>query len=226
LDAAYRGVRLCEVFHRAVAAYSVHELRARFDDDALVAAIDGAQSTGLFLLGEQHNHAETPRAIYTLMRSLDLRSLALEWESDLRPVVDAYLAEGADATEALSEDGRITEGHFAVLVRLQAEGRLDRLILMDETSRDWTGDWTERDASMARTLLRERDRAQPVLVVAGAFHTTSGADGEPTLATLIDSQIPGVPRGLLDYANSPRREGRFHRDRNGDFVFALPGGTT
>jgi hypothetical protein len=226
LDGAYRGVRLCEVFHRAVASYSVHELRARFDADALAAAIESVRSSGLFLLGEQHKHAETPRAIYTLMRRLDLRSLALEWESDLRPVVDAYLAEGADAAEALSEDGRITEGHFAVLARLQAEGRLEQVILMDETSRDWAGDWTERDASMARTLLRERDPAQPVLVVAGAFHTTLGAEGEPTLATLIDRQIPGVPRGLLDYANGPRREGRFRRDRNGTFVFALPGATT
>jgi len=225
LEGAYRDVRLCEVFHRAVAAYSVHELQARFEDDALAAAIDNAKSSGLFLLGEQHKQAETPRAIYTLMRRLDLQSLALEWESDLRPVVDAYLAEGADATDALSEDGRITEGHFALLARLQAEDRLERLILMDETSRDWTGDWTERDASMARTLLREREPEQPVLVVAGAFHTTPGADGEPTLATLIERQIPGVPRGLLDYASGPRPEGRFHRDRNGDFAFALPGGT-
>jgi uncharacterized iron-regulated protein len=210
------------VFHRAVAAYSVHELRARFDADALAAAIDNAQSSGLFLLGEQHKQAETPRAIYTLMRRLDLWSLALEWESDLRPVVDAYLAERSDATEALSEDGRITEGHFAVLGRLHAEGRLERLILMDETSRDWTGDWTERDAGMARTLLRERDPGQPMLVVAGAFHTT--LDGQPTLATLIDMELPGVPRGLLEYAEVPRREGHFRRDRNGDFIFALPAG--
>ena len=200
----------------------MHELRARFDADALAAAIESARSSGLFLLGEQHKQAETPRAIYTLMRRLDLRSLALEWESDLRPVVDAYLAEGADATEALSEDGRITEAHFAVLARLHAEGRLERLILMDETSRDWTGDWTERDATMARTLLRERDPAQPVLVVAGAFHV-SGGDGEPTLSSLVERQIPGVPRGLLDYARGPRPEGRFRRDRKGDFVFALPG---
>jgi hypothetical protein len=212
------------VFHRAVAEYSVHELPARFDADALAAAVDGAKSSGLFLLGERHNHAETPRAIYTLMRRLDLRSLALEWESDLRSVVDAYLAEGADATEALSEDGRITEGHFAVLARLHAEGRLERLILMDETSRDWSGDWTERDAGMTRTLLRERDPAQPMLVVAGAFHTTLGAEGQPTLATLIDREIPGVPRGLLDYAEGRQREGSFRRDRDGDFVFALPGG--
>ena len=213
------------MFHRAVAEYSVHELRARFDADALAAAVDGAKSSGLFLLGERHNHPETPRAIYTLLRRLDFRSLALEWESDLRPVVDAYLAEGADATEALSEDGRITEGHFAVLARLGAEGRLERLVLMDETSRDWSGDWTERDAGMTRTLLRERDPAQPMLVVAGAFHTTLGAEGQPTLATLLDTEIPGVPRGLLDYPDGRQREGSFRRDRDGDFVFALPGGT-
>jgi len=213
------------MFHRAVAEYSVHELRARFDADALAAAIESATSSGLFLLGERHNDAETPRAIYTLMRRLDLRSLAIEWEADLRPVVDAYLADGADATEALSEDGRIIEGHFALLAQLHAEGRLERLILMDETSRDWSDDWTERDAGMTRTLLRERDPAQPVLVVAGAFHTTRDAEGEPTLAALIDKEIPGVPRGLLDYADGPRREGRFRRDRNGDFVFALPDGS-
>jgi hypothetical protein len=199
----------------------IRELPAQFDEDALAAARSEAGSTGLFLLGEQHKQAETPAAIYTLMRRLDLRGLALEWESDLRPVVDAYLADGADTSAALSEDGRVTEGHFALLARLQGEGRLERLILMDETSREWAGPWTERDAGMARTLLRERDPAIPTLVVAGRFHTTIGA--EPTMATLLERELAGVPNGVLEYATGARREGRFSRAPDGSFVFALPG---
>lgn len=200
----------------------IRELPAQFEADALAAAKNEARSTGLFLLGEQHQQAETPAAIYTLMRRLDLRGLALEWESDLRPLVDAYFAEGAGADAALSEDGRVTETHFALLARLRDEGRLERLILMDETSRDWSGPWTERDAGMARTLLRERDSLVPTLVVAGRFHTTIGSDGEPTMATLVARELTGVPNGVLDYATDARREGRFSRARDGRFVFALP----
>lgn len=210
------------MFHDAVAAYSVHELVARFDPDALHAAASGSRATGLFLLGERHNQPDTPRAIYTLMRRLDLRGLALEWESDLRSLVDAYLAEHADAGAALSEDGRITEGHFALLARLRAEGRLEHLVLMDETSREWTGPWTERDAGMARTLLRHRDPAVPTLAVAGAFHTNLATE-EPTLAVLVEEEVRNVPNGVLDYAVDSTREGRFSCDRDGCFVFALPG---
>jgi hypothetical protein len=198
----------------------IRELPAQFDPEAVAAAKREARGTGLFLLGEQHKQAETPAAIYTLMRRLDLRGLALEWESDLRSVVDAYLADGANAGAALSEDGRVTEGHFGLLARLRDEGRLERLILMDETSRDWSGPWTERDAGMARTLLRERDPAVPTLVVAGRFHTTIGA--EPTMATLVARELTGVPNGVLDYATDARREGRFSRARDGHFVLALP----
>ena len=144
----------------------------RFDADAVAGASEGLASTGLFLLGEKHRQTQIPRAIYTLMRRLDIRGLALEWESELRPLVDAFLAERVDPSVALSEDGRITEGHFALLARLHDERRLERLVLMDETSRDWTGHWTERDAGMARRLLGERDPAVPTLVVAGGFHTT------------------------------------------------------
>jgi hypothetical protein len=213
------------VFHDAVAAYSVHELPARFDAAALAAATSRSRATGLFLLGERHKRTEPPRAIYTLMRRLDFRGLALEWESDLRPLVDAYLAERVDASAALSEDGRVTEGHFAVLAHLRDEGRLEHLVLMDETSREWTGHWTERDAGMARTLLRDRNPAVPTLVVAGGFHTAPSAHGDRIVAALVEKVIPGVPNGVLDYAATSRHEGLFSRDRHGRFVFALPSET-
>jgi hypothetical protein len=211
------------VFHEAVAAYPVQALRAQFDADAVADATESMARTGMFLLGEQHQQRENPRAIYTLMRRLDVRALALEWESDLGPLVDAYLAERVDASAALSEDGRITEGHFALLARLRDEHRLERLILMDETSREWTGHWTERDAGMARKLLSERDPAVPTLAVAGSFHTTLGGDDEPTMALLVEKEVPGVPNGVLDYDTTSGRDGRFSRDQGGRFVFALPG---
>jgi hypothetical protein len=214
------------MFHEAVAAYPVHELRSRFDADAVAGAKEGLARTGLFLLGEQHKQPETPRALYTLMRRFDMRGLALEWEADLAPVVDAYLTQRVDASGALSDDGRIAEGHFALLDRLRAEGRLESLILLDATSREWTGPWAQRDAGMARNLLSRRDPAVPTLVVAGSFHTTLGHDDEPTMAVLVEREIPGVPNGVLEYAATSGREGRFSRDRDGRFVFALPSETS
>ena len=216
------GVRLYGVFHDSVAAYSVHELPARFDENALEAARAGLHETGLLLFGEQHGQPQTPRAVYTLMRRLSLRGLALEWEADLRPLVDGFLSEGLDATDALSEDGRVTAGHFAVLAKLRDEERLERLILMDETARDWTGHWSERDAGMARTLLRDRDPSVPTLVVAGGFHTTIGDEAEPTLAALLDRDVRGVPSGAFAYTESGVHEGRFERDEAGRLVFVLP----
>jgi len=213
------------VFEDAVAGYRVHDLRARFEAAAVAAVRTSAAQTGFLLVGELHKRPETPRAIYTLMRELDFCALTLEWEADLRPLVDAFLADGNDATEVLSEDGRITPGHFALLAQLQSERRLDRLVLLDETSRDWDGDWTERDAGMARSLLRERDLIAPMLVVVGEFHTrVVPQEGGAPLGALLADAVSDFPVAVMRYADtaSPRPIGRFSRGRDGRFVFALP----
>jgi len=213
------------VFHDAVAAYRVYDLRTRFDAESVAAVRSSAARAGFLLVGELHKRPETPRAIYTLMRTLDFHALALEWESDLEPLVSAYLADGSDATEALSDNGRITPGHFALLARLQSEGRLERLVLLDETSRDWAGDWAERDARMAQSLLRKRDLTLPMLVIVGEFHTrVVPQPGGVPLGALLAEVIPELPVAVIRYGDtdSPRPIGRFGRGRDGRFVFALP----
>jgi hypothetical protein len=127
---------------------------------------------GPVLLGEKHGAAENPLQVFALMRRFDLRVLALEWDADLTPALDAYLAtgdlDGWPPQLAWSSDGRITAGHLAVLRALRGGGHLDRVVLFDGY---WAGDWNERDRMMAERLLAGIAGAPPALVVAGNLHT-------------------------------------------------------
>lgn len=183
-------------FAAAIDAYDLGRA-VPFAAGAPAAARAVADAGGVVLLGERHGIAENPAVVHELMTSLDIRRLALEWEPELRPVVDRFLAEGrieleldeAEAAavrvfvderrgvrstprmlEALvlcSLDGRVTAGHFALLRALHAAGRLQQLILFQAGG----GDWSARDRAMADRVLAEWDRHGPLLVVAGNLHT-------------------------------------------------------
>ncbi len=223
-------------FASAVTEYLVEELSTSFDEGAVASLADAVQTSGLFLLGERHSVAENPRVIYTVMRRLGFRALALEWEPALWPFVDRFLTSGAlDLRGALHVpalgqlfcgDGRITAGHFAVLAQLRRERLVDRLILFDDTPRTFDGPWSVRDAAMAESLLRERDSSVPTLVVAGGLHTKLQSDraGRP-IGSVLARSVSGIPEGRIDYP-APRRKSRasarFYRDQDGSFVFSIP----
>jgi hypothetical protein len=67
-------------FERAIAAYSLESVDV--PEDVLAAGRASLDSTGLFLVGEMHGAAETPRVLLALARELGTRSLALEWSHD------------------------------------------------------------------------------------------------------------------------------------------------
>lgn len=184
---------------RFAAAIDEHDLAIPFsvDEHAAAALRMVADRGGAILLGEFHGIAENASVIHRLMELLGIRRLALEWEPELRPIVDRFLATGRfglelDADEAaaigswptlgrapvstsrarealplFSLDGRVTAGHFAALRALHEENALDQLILFQAGGRDWS----ERDRRMAQSLLGEWDGGGPILVVAGNLHT-------------------------------------------------------
>jgi hypothetical protein len=220
-----RAIVRGSMFEDAVASYDVRRLDVDWDEDALANLRREAADARIFLLGESHGRYATPQALYTLVHALGFRALALEWEPVLEPVVRRFLGTNSfDVPSHLeasfaSGDGTLTAGHFALLRRLHDEGRLERLILFDDTPADFGGPWAERDRRMAEHLLRERDPSLATLAVAGAFHTITEeqSDGAPMGARIVQA-VGHVPTGRLEY-NTERA--RFLRGTDGVYVFQL-----
>ena len=156
---------------RAVEEFPFDPLPLRVEPAADAAARASISAAGLLLVGECHGVAENPRAVAALLDRYELPGLALEWPSDVRPAVEAFIADGR--LNALAEhllfwcgDGRLTAGHLCLL-RALANRPGFRLALFDGPVSG--ADWSARDAAMAERLLARAD--VPTLVVAGNLHT-------------------------------------------------------
>jgi hypothetical protein len=147
---------------------------------ALAVAAASLEQTGVFLLGEVHGVAETPRAILGLVERLGVRALAFEWSYDeLDGVVQPVLSTGSVASDVLwrlpssaevfSGDGRFTAGHVRLLEHLG--DRLDRIVLLDRAG--WEA--SNRERGMTRRLLAARRRNSPLLAILGASHVVRAA---------------------------------------------------
>jgi hypothetical protein len=159
------GVDTMDGLLRAVVEFQVEGFELPLEESAVDAARRSLDESGLLLLGEVHGVRENPLIILGLMRGLGLTRLALEWPADLAPQLHAYLSQGTPLDHPLwwLGDGRVTAGHFAVL---RALGPIT-ITLFD--SGMFTGDWSQRDAEMARLVLAAG--GGPKLVVAGNAHT-------------------------------------------------------
>jgi hypothetical protein len=170
---------------------------------ALAVAAASLERTGLFLLGEVHGVAQTPRAILGLVERLGVRALAFEWSYDeLDCVVQPVLSAGSVASDVLwtmpssaevfSGDGRFTAGHVRLLERLA--DRLDRIVLLDRVG----SEASNRERGMTRRLLAARRRNAPLLAVLGASHVVRlPVGGLEPLGLLVEEKVPGVANGVL-----------------------------
>lgn len=125
-----------------------------------------------------------------LLEYFNLRGLALEWEADMRPALDAYLSDGelgalADDPLFWCGDGRLTAGHLAVLRRLARKEDFHLALFSGPSPLDWSA----RDAAMAERLLPQLRTS--TLIVTGGLH----ADLEPNAY--------GVPLGAHLAADRP-----------------------
>ena len=168
-----------EAFRQAIEATTIQELPTVIDQRIMNRLKDTLRRTGMVLLGEIHGVQENPLIIYTLIKQLGCRGLALEWRGSLKSVVQTFIETGQLAYDAIedNQDGRITAGHFALLRKLHTEGLLDQLILFDLDFQQWLVDthprnfWNKRDTMMASTILVEKSVNIPLLVVSGNAHT-------------------------------------------------------
>jgi hypothetical protein len=228
-----------EALQRAITQFEVTGLDVAFDHAALAAARHSVEESGLLLLGEVHGVRENPLIALALMRELNMTGLALEWPSELAPLVSAFLSEGRleDTPILWGGDGRITAGHLAVLRELVRTGQLGTLTLFD----GWSDvGWSLREASMSERILMAEIPDSGTLVVAGNMHTPMAETtlGLPLGARLAEKR-PGVREIQIRYGNggfynarprkfkthlSLRRHVRLHTE-HGQLVFELPAAT-
>jgi hypothetical protein len=225
-----------EALERAVAEFEVTGLDVTVEHAALGAAQRSLEDSGLLLLGEVHGVRENPLIALALMNELNMTGLALEWPSELAPLVSAFLADGRlpDNPMLWGGDGRITAGHLAVMRELVRTGRLENLTLFD----GWSDvGWSLREASMSERILMADLPDRGTLVVAGNMHTpmTETTLGLP-LGARLAAKRPGVREVQIRYGSggfynarprkfkshfSFRRHVRLHTE-HGQLVFELP----
>lgn len=230
-------------FETAVAAASIEEIDAVFEDEAIGALSENIAKTKLFMLGEIHGVEENTDVIYTLFKKFGFKQLALEWGPELKEVAEKFAELGELDFDAIkdSPDGRIAPGHFALIKKLKNEGLLDKLICFDV----YGGNWDERDVNMAKSILTNV-ADNPTLVVTGNLHAKTkpvrfdnGPDEHHPMGEHVKAAMPDISTGAIEYAKGqfynygvkdfentddehPTSPGRFYRSNDGVYHFEIP----
>src|SRR6516165_9480495 len=137
---------------QAVTGFVVADVDLAAEPAAAAVAQRSLDDSGLLLLGEIHGARENPLLARALMQAFGITRLALEWDEDLAPVIEAFLATGTLADHWLLwlGDGRITAGHLAVLADRAAAGPLEVILFDGVIGAGWS--WSQRDEAMARRI--------------------------------------------------------------------------
>lgn len=214
-DLAAEQQRKIAEFRHDIDSHKIAELPLEYDQQVLQQLTSAVQQTGILLVGEMHGAAENPDAIYTLMKKLGIRELALEWQPSMKESVVEFLSSGSLDPQKFPmhfpntlPDGRITAGHFALFKRLQGEQALDNLVCFDMYR--YEGDPNIRDLTMAEKIRDGRTPGKPLLVVAGNLHTRRESFTLPegylgageTMAPMgyhLTQTIPGIPVIEIEY---------------------------
>jgi hypothetical protein len=186
----------------AAAEFVVADLDVVAEPAAVAAAQRSLEDSVLLLLGEVHGARENPLLARALMQAFGITRLALEWDEDLAPVIEAFLATGTLADHWLlwPGDGRITAGHLAVLTERATASPLE-VILFDGAVGPGC-DWSDRDKAMAGRLLAAAPAQARTLAVAGNAHTPTGPIelGIP-MGAWLHRQRPGVREIRINYGS-------------------------
>lgn len=232
-------------FIETVSTISINEIPTIFDEVAVQSLVDNLESNKIFILGEMHGVKENTDVIYTLFKKFGFRQLALEWNPELKQVVEKFLESGEIDFDVMqnSPDGRVTAGHFALLKKLKSEGMLEGLVCFDGDSGG--GSWNARDSAMSENILANLSGV-PTLAVAGNLHVKTESitfEDEPgkqhPMGENIRKELPNVASGRIEYITgqyhnygiqnfssiSERDESletRFYQDEKGLYIFEVP----
>lgn len=193
-------------FAEAIASYAF-DVEVRAIEREAVA--DAVRRDGLIVVGETHGVRQNAAALYRLAVDSDARAIAFEWSFDeLDQLVQLFLRDGLTVldrfwslpptAEFFAGDGRVTAGHFALMLRLAQEQRIEQLILIDQLSEGPPGDPGWRDRGMAERLVSEWDPSLKLIVLTGAAHAGM-ADKEETIATTLAGRHPRLQTAMLEY---------------------------
>jgi len=199
---------------QAVAGFVVADVDLAAEPAAAAAARQSLDDSGLLLVGEMHGARENPLLARALMRAFGITRLALEWDEDLAPGIEAFLATGTLADHWLlwSGDGRITAGHLAVLAERATAGPLEVILFDGAIGPEW--DWSDCDKAMARRLLAAAPAGTRTLAVAGNAHTpTSPIELGIPMGASVAEQRPGIREIRISYGG-----GRFYNGEPRQFA--------
>ena len=194
---------------QAAADFVVADLDLEAEPAAVAVAQRSLDESGLLLLGEMHGVQENPLLARALMQAFGITGLALEWDQDLAPVIEAFLATGTLADHWLlwSGDGRITAGHLAVLAERAAASPLEMILFDGVIDAGW--DWSDRDQAMAGRLLAAAPAQARTVAVAGNAHTpTVPSELGIPMGARLNRQRPGVQEIRINYGS-----GRYYNTR-------------
>jgi hypothetical protein len=198
-----------EALAQAAAGFVVDDVDLAVEPAAAAAAQRSLNDSGLLLLGEMHGARENPVLARALMQAFGITRLALEWDEDLAPVIEAFLATGTlpDHWLLWSGDGRITAGHLAVLAERATAGPLE--VILFDGAIGAEQDWSARDQAMARRLLAAAPAQARTLAVAGNAHTpTRPIEPGTPMGAWLNRQRPGVREIRINYGS-----GRYYNTR-------------
>lgn len=194
------------------------DLDLEIEPTALAAARRSVDESGFLLLGEVHGARENPLVIRSLMQALGISGLALEWHEDMAATIEAFIAGEPLADHPLLwfGDGRITDGHLAVLHERAAHVALSLALFDGTIPVEW--DWSQHDEAMAKRILAAPAAEGGSLIVAGNAHTptTQTRYGRP-LGKWLAAQRPGVREIRIIYY-----EGRFYNMEPRQFDPVVP----
>jgi len=130
-----------EALIQVAADFVIADLDLAAEPAAAAAAQQSLDDSGLLLLGEMHGARENPLLARALMQAFGITRLASEWDEDLAPVTEAFLATGTLADHWLlwPGDGRITAGHLAVLAERAAAGPVEVICSTGPSAPSGTG---------------------------------------------------------------------------------------
>lgn len=185
-------------FEHAAAAYRLEGIDV--PDEVAAVAAESLEAAGVVLVGESHGVEQTPRAVFALVRRLDVDALGFEWSWDQ---FDPVLATGRVDREALWSlpleaeafcgDGRFTAGHVRLLDELA--GRLDELVCVDVLE---SATPQAREEAMAHRILQAVRPGRRLLVVVGWWHAgTEPDEGVEPAGALLLRALPGLRTVLL-----------------------------